>query len=73
LVITDIGGAREVLRDDKGGRIVERNAASIATAVSELLASPLSREAVAATVADYSWDRKWRRAWSRIGAIGWWA
>ena len=68
LVITDIGGAREVLRDDKGGRIVERNAASIATAVSELLASPLSRDAVAATVADYSWDRNgstlvehWRR------------
>jgi glycosyltransferase involved in cell wall biosynthesis len=57
LVITDIGGAREVLRDESGGRIVERNADSIASAVSQLLANPPPRAQVAATVADYSWDR----------------
>jgi teichuronic acid biosynthesis glycosyltransferase TuaC len=57
LVITDAGGAREVLTNDTGGRIVERKAGGIAEAVRQLLAKPPEREAVAAVVADYSWDR----------------
>ncbi len=57
LVITNAGGAKEVLNSDAGGRIVARNANAIATAVRELLANPLGRETVAAMVADYSWDR----------------
>ena len=57
LVITDVGGAREVLREPDAGRIVGRSAATIATAVSALLAHPLDRNAVAATVAEFSWDR----------------
>lgn len=56
LVITDTGGAREVLHSDTAGRIVERNAEAIAAAVHELLSAPPHREAVAATVADYSWE-----------------
>jgi glycosyltransferase involved in cell wall biosynthesis len=56
LVITDAGGAREVLREPVAGRIVERSAAAIAAAVSNILANPPSREAVAATVAGYSWE-----------------
>ncbi len=56
LVITDTGGAREVLRSDAAGRIVERDAEAIAAAVRELLASPPHRDAVAATVANYSWE-----------------
>ncbi|RDV07375.1 glycosyltransferase family 4 protein [Sphingorhabdus pulchriflava] len=56
LVITDTGGAREVLHSDTAGRIVERDAEAIAAAVHELLASPPHRETVAATVADYSWE-----------------
>ncbi|MEQ1551286.1 glycosyltransferase [Sphingorhabdus sp.] len=56
LVITDTGGAREVLHSDTAGRIVERNAEAIAAAVHELLSAPPLREAVAATVADYSWE-----------------
>jgi teichuronic acid biosynthesis glycosyltransferase TuaC len=57
LVITDVGGAREVIHSPDGGRIVARNAAAIAKAVSELLAQPIDRQQVAATVADFSWDR----------------
>jgi teichuronic acid biosynthesis glycosyltransferase TuaC len=57
LVIADAGGAREVLTNDVGGRIVERKAGAIADAARQLLAKPLEREAVAAMVADYSWDR----------------
>jgi teichuronic acid biosynthesis glycosyltransferase TuaC len=60
LVITDAGGAHEVLTNEAGGRIVSRNANAIATAVRTLLAHPPDRETVAAMVADYSWDRNGR-------------
>lgn len=56
LVITDTGGAREVMTSAACGRIVNREAKAIAAAVHELLASPPHRENVAATVADYSWQ-----------------
>lgn len=56
LVITDTGGAREVMTSDAAGRIVERDAGAIAAAVRELLAHPAHRETIAATVAEYSWE-----------------
>jgi teichuronic acid biosynthesis glycosyltransferase TuaC len=57
LVITDAGGAREVLTNESAGHIVERNGDAIAKAVNSLLANPPDRAAVATTVADYSWER----------------
>ena len=57
LVITDAGGAREVITSDAGGRIVERKAGAIAKSVRELLRNPPERADVAAVVADYSWER----------------
>ena len=57
LVITDAGGAREVITGDSGGRIVERKAGAIAEAVRNLLHTPPDRNDVAAVVADYSWER----------------
>lgn len=57
LVITDAGGAREVVTSDGGGRIVERKAGAIAKAARDLLRNPPERAEVAAVVADYSWDR----------------
>ena len=57
LVITDAGGAREVITDNAGGRIVERKAGAIAEAVRDLLKHPPERADVAAVVADYSWKR----------------
>lgn len=56
LVITDSGGAREVVKDASAGRIAQRNAASIAEAVAAVLADPPSRQAVAANAARFSWD-----------------
>ncbi len=56
LVITDTGGAREVLKDPVAGQIVERTPHAIAAAVTAILDTPPVREAVAATVADYSWS-----------------
>ncbi|MCB2060129.1 MAG: glycosyltransferase [Novosphingobium sp.] len=56
LVIPDIGGAREVVRDDSAGRIVPRIPRSIAAAVSAILADPPSQEEVAANAARFSWQ-----------------
>ena len=56
LVITDVGGAREVVVDDSAGRLVARDAASIAGAVNALLASPPSQDKVAAHAARFSWE-----------------
>ena len=57
LVITDAGGAREVITGDIGGRIIERKAGAIAKAVRDLLRNPPERDDVAAVVVDYSWER----------------
>ncbi len=56
LVITDAGGARELVTDASAGRIVERNAGAITAAVAHLLASPPQREAVARAAAPFSWQ-----------------
>ncbi|WP_374413860.1 glycosyltransferase [Novosphingobium colocasiae] len=55
IVIPDIGGAREVVKDATAGRLVERNAAAIAEGVAELLADPPTQEQVAANAARFSW------------------
>ncbi|MFC3097835.1 glycosyltransferase [Alteraurantiacibacter palmitatis] len=56
LVITDAGGARELVVDDSAGRIVERNAAGIAQGVRDVLAAALPAEEVAANAARFSWE-----------------
>ena len=56
LVISDAGGARELVTRPEAGRIVAREAEAIAAAVRELLASPPAREAVAESAARFSWD-----------------
>lgn len=60
LVITDAGGAREVLTSEAGGQIVERNAVAIAQALRKILRQPPERADVAALVADYSWEKNGR-------------
>ncbi|MBW8754294.1 MAG: glycosyltransferase [Sphingomonadales bacterium] len=72
LVIPDIGGAREVVRDASAGRIAARDPAAIAEAVRELLGDPPSQEAVAANAERFSWEANateliefWRRLAAR--------
>ena len=55
LVISDAGGARELLTAPEAGRIVAREPTAIAEAVRALLANPPEREAIAATVERFSW------------------
>lgn len=56
LVITDVGGAREVIDRPAAGRIVERTPQAIAEAVRDLLAAPPAPEEVAAAAARFSWE-----------------
>lgn len=68
LVICDAGGATEVVQDATAGRVVKRNAEAIAAAVSDILAKPVSQQAVASNASRFRWDRNaialgghWRR------------
>jgi glycosyltransferase involved in cell wall biosynthesis len=56
LVITDAGGARELVSSEAAGRIVARHPQAIADAVAALLADPPERSAVAATAERFSWQ-----------------
>jgi glycosyltransferase involved in cell wall biosynthesis len=55
LVISNAGGARELVTGPEAGRIVPREPAAIAEAVRGLLSDPPDRAAVAATVERFSW------------------
>lgn len=56
LVITDAGGAREVVTAPEAGRIVARDPAAVAAGVRAVLADPPRREAVAAMAERFSWQ-----------------
>jgi glycosyltransferase involved in cell wall biosynthesis len=56
LVITDAGGAREIVTASEAGRIVARDPLAIADGVRELLEDPPLREAVAALAERFSWQ-----------------
>lgn len=56
LVITDAGGAREVVRDASAGQIVERSAAGIVAGVQAVSADPPSQAEAAANAARFSWQ-----------------
>lgn len=56
LVVTDAGGARELMSRPEAGRIVDREPGAVARGVREILAAPPSAESVAQTVASFSWE-----------------
>lgn len=56
LVITDVGGAREVVTSPTAGRLVTRDPEAIARAVHDLLANPPSQAEVADNAARFSWE-----------------
>lgn len=57
LIITDVGGAREVLRDAAAGRLVARDASAIAAAARALLAGPADQERIRGSISAFSWQR----------------
>lgn len=56
LVICDVGGARELLKDPSAGRLAARDPEAIAQAVREIAAAPLRPERVAENAAAFSWE-----------------
>jgi len=56
LVITDAGGAKELVQHDTAGRIVDRNAGAIAVGVEQVLAENYAQQTVAANAARFSWE-----------------
>jgi glycosyltransferase involved in cell wall biosynthesis len=61
LVVPDIGGAREVVRDRSAGRIAARDPDAIAAALRDLLDDPPSQEAVATNAERFSWEANARQ------------
>ncbi len=57
ILIADVGGAREVLDRPEAGRLVARNAAAIAAAAREILASPPDPALVRKAAERFSWER----------------
>ncbi|ANI77324.1 MULTISPECIES: glycosyltransferase [Sphingobium] len=56
IVITDVGGARELLDRPEAGHIVDRDPDAIATAIGDLLTNPPEREAVRDTALRFTWE-----------------
>jgi glycosyltransferase involved in cell wall biosynthesis len=56
VIATRAGGIAEVLDRPAAGRIVERDAASLAAAMRAILADPPDQDAVRAAAARFSWD-----------------
>lgn len=56
VVITDVGGARELVDRPEAGRIVERAPDAIAAAIGELLTHPPEREAVRDAALRFTWE-----------------
>ena len=57
IVITDAGGAREVLQNDTAGRIVARTAAGVLGGIEEVLANPPARDACRKIAERFTWER----------------
>ena len=56
IIVSDVGGAREVLDGPEAGVLTDSKPGSIAGAIRFLLARDLDRHAVAATVDRFSWE-----------------
>lgn len=56
IVITEAGGARELVTEPDHGRIVARNATAFAAAIADLLARPPAPEAVRQGALPFTWE-----------------
>ncbi|MBC2778818.1 glycosyltransferase [Parasphingopyxis marina] len=69
IVISDAGGAREVVDRREAGAIVARDPGAIADAVNALLADPPAQAAVAATVDRFSWERNSEQLFAHLSRL----
>lgn len=70
IIISDAGGAAELVTSDVAGQIVARAPEAIAAAVRKLLANPREPKEVAATLGDrFSWERNGRELANHLRSI----
>ncbi len=69
IVISDVGGAREVLDRPEAGRIVHYHAAEVASAVRDILANPPDPAAVRAAAERFSWEKNARELRDHLAEI----
>jgi glycosyltransferase involved in cell wall biosynthesis len=70
LVITDVGGAREVVDRPEAGRLVARNAGAIADGVRDIVAAPPAPGGVRKAGERFSWERNGAELMAHLGAVG---
>ncbi len=69
VVTCDAGGAREAIDRPEAGRLVERDAESVAAAVAELLASPPDQAAVRRSAERFGWDRNGAELFDHLSGL----
>ncbi len=69
IVISDVGGAGELMGRPEAGVLVEREPAAIAAAVNSILADPPDRQAVAATVERFSWETNAEQLFQHLSGV----
>ncbi len=69
IVISDAGGAGELLDRPEAGAIVPRDAAAIADAIRAILNDPPSQQAVRSTVDRFSWERNSDMLFQHLSAL----
>jgi teichuronic acid biosynthesis glycosyltransferase TuaC len=69
LVVTDVGGARDVVTGPAAGRIAARTPEAFADAIAALLADPPAPDAVAAHAAGFSWEANAAQLHAHLAAL----
>jgi teichuronic acid biosynthesis glycosyltransferase TuaC len=69
VVISDVGGAREVIDRPEAGVLAKPEPTSVADAVKQVLASEADRVAVAATVDRFSWEANAAALYEHLKAV----
>jgi teichuronic acid biosynthesis glycosyltransferase TuaC len=69
IVVSDAGGAAEVVTRPEAGRIVERRPDAFATAIRAILADPPERSAVAATANNFSWETNTVQLYAHLSGL----
>ncbi|MEP6785967.1 MAG: glycosyltransferase [Sphingomonadales bacterium] len=69
VVTCDVGGARELVDRPAAGRLVPRDAGMIAAVISDLIANPPEREAVAAAVEAFSWEANTAALYAHLSGL----
>ena len=71
IVITDVGGAREIVDRPAAGRLVERTAAAVRAGIADILAHPSPQAEVAKAAAQFSWERNTEALYAHLkGLVG---